>query len=109
MLRLLPPAIVALLLTPTAYAFKPEDRKCDTSLCLQSFKWCNLHDNAEECYFPENVYPQEDYGPGPFPALVWGKDYQIKWTTKDSKTPVTIQWFFSGIGSAWEHSEIACD
>jgi hypothetical protein len=113
MFTFLPPAIIALLLAPSAYSFRPEDRECNTNLCLQSLKWCDYgSDNQNNCYYPDNVYSQADYA-GSFPGLVWNHEYEIKWTKRDQETPVTIRWGFvredgqgrPKLGADWEYSE----
>lgn len=111
MYTILPVTFIALLLAPSAYAFNIEERECYTDLCLKSLKWCEVKNDPHDCYFPENVYPMADYA-GPPPALVWNREYEIKWTRKDEETPVTIRWSFlreegqqrSEFGADWEHS-----
>jgi hypothetical protein len=96
-----------LLLLPSllslALAALPQDRKCVSTLCLTSFKWCG----STECDFPDMVYPQNLY-PGPFPTIIWKQDYQLSWTQTDHDTPVTLRWTFEdergNYSARWEDS-----
>ncbi|KAF2195038.1 hypothetical protein K469DRAFT_743719 [Zopfia rhizophila CBS 207.26] len=87
---MLPRILIILTILRIAAAFDPKNRKCEYSyLCLTSFIWCN----DDDCNYPEGVYPQADYG-GPFPALIWGQEYDLTWRSDSASTPVTIQWVF---------------
>lgn len=81
-----------LLLITSTVAWRPTDRPCAghrSRLCFLSFFWCSGSD-PNACYYPEDVYPARE-NRGHTPALIWGKDYEISWTTSDSG-PVTVWW-----------------
>lgn len=86
---------ILLFLVSSTVAWRPWDEPCAnqrSSLCFLSFIWCKGRTNGE-CYYPDGVYPGHENA-GQTPALIWGKDYEINWTTS-KKGPVTVRWIMS--------------
>lgn len=89
--------VVLPLLISRTHAWRPSENDCNNKICLTSFRWCESGGGKRDCYYPDFVYPQEDYA-GPFPALIWEKEYDLTWKVKDSQGngDVNITWEFQG-------------
>ena len=55
-------------------------RDCNGRICLTSFQWCPVGDDAGDCSYPDNTYSMINRPNGMSPAILQDTEaYEITW------------------------------